>query len=199
MEEVERTRKTYGKIASKYQKEHSDIEEIGKYADSFISMVNGNVLDIGCGPGRDAHYFEENGLFATGIDITPEFLAMAKENSPSSDFISMDARHLSFTEGSFDGIWACASLLHLPKADFPNAIGEACRAMKDDGTLFLSLKKGSDEGYVGEENKRYFSYYSEDEITGILESNGFHVISLETEEKKDTWISIFAKKAKKHC
>ena len=191
MDELSRTRQTYGKIASQYGKDHSDIEEVAKYADFFVSNIEGNILDIGCGPGRDSRYFEENGLFSIGIDITPEFIAMAKENSPGSEFSQMDARYLAFPEGRFDGVWACASLLHLPREDMPMAIGEAYRALKDGGLLFVSLKEGSGERYVGE---RYFSYYSENEITGILEDAGFTIVSVEKEKKKDDWISVFAKK-----
>ncbi|MBI5355633.1 MAG: class I SAM-dependent methyltransferase [Candidatus Aenigmarchaeota archaeon] len=191
MDEISKTRETYGKIASQYGKEHSDIEEVAKYADFFVSSVKGNILDIGCGPGRDSRYFGENGLFPIGIDITPEFISMAKENSPLSEFVSMDARYLAFPEGRFDGVWACASLLHLPREDMPMAIGEVYRVLKDDGLLFVSLKEGSGEKYVGE---RYFSYYSESEITGILEDAGFTIVSIEAEKKKDNWISVFAKK-----
>ncbi|MBI2598308.1 MAG: class I SAM-dependent methyltransferase, partial [Candidatus Diapherotrites archaeon] len=72
-----------------------------------IVKENGHakILDIGCGPGRDAKYFSEQGLDVTGIDLTSNFVKMASKNVPNATFKHMDMRSLDFPEDTFDGIW----------------------------------------------------------------------------------------------
>ena len=120
---VAKTIKTYEELAEDYYKTHFDINEIKNIADFFIQNLKGQkILDIGCGPGRDAKYFSENGLEVTGIDLTSNFVKMASQNVPNAKFIQMDMRNLDFAENTFDGIWACASFLHIPKEDAKNTL-----------------------------------------------------------------------------
>src|SRR3990170_4876613 len=71
------------------------------------------VLDAGCGPGRDSKYFCSAGHDITGIDLSSKFIQMARQAVPKATFTLMDLRKITFPDQSFDGIWACASLLHL--------------------------------------------------------------------------------------
>src|SRR3989339_2094278 len=92
---VARTIQTYEQTAANYHKTHFDINEIKDIADFFIQNLKGQkILDIGCGPGRDAKYFLEHGLDVTGIDLTSNFVKLATQNVPSASFKQMDMRNL---------------------------------------------------------------------------------------------------------
>lgn len=115
---VAKTIQTYEETAEGYYKTHFDINEIKNITDFFIQNLKGaKILDIGCGPGRDAKYFYEHDLKVIGIDLTSNFVKMASKNVPNAKFIQMDMRKLDFPENTFDGIWACASFPHIPKKE----------------------------------------------------------------------------------
>ncbi|MEW6231808.1 MAG: methyltransferase domain-containing protein, partial [Chloroflexota bacterium] len=128
---VAKTIKTYEETAEDYYKTHFDINEVKNIADFFIQNLKGQkILDIGCGPGRDAKYFSEHGLKVTGADLTSNFVKMASQNVPNAKFVQMDMRNLGFPENTFDGIWACASFLHVPKCiirPMPTSDSDGCR------------------------------------------------------------------------
>lgn len=85
---VAKTIKTYEELAEDYYKTHFDINKIKTISDFFIQNLKGKkILDIGCGPGRDAKYFSEQGLEVTGIDLTSNFVKMASKNVPNAKFI----------------------------------------------------------------------------------------------------------------
>jgi len=102
---VAKTIRTYEALAEEYYKTHSDINDIKEFADDFIQRMNGRgVLDVGCGPGRDAKYFSEHNLEVTGIDLASNFIQIASQHAPKARFIQMDMRSLDFPEKAFDGI-----------------------------------------------------------------------------------------------
>ena len=108
----------YSKSAEEYKRLRSDLtrdEDNRKY---FIEHVQGKkILDVWCAHGRDVGEFYRKWMIVTWIDLTPEFIAMAKRDYPKTDLYVMDMRDLDFGNESFDGIRSCASLLHLPKND----------------------------------------------------------------------------------
>jgi len=191
MDVVEKTIDTYEEYAEEYSKLHP-IDKIKNLLDFFTEHLNGNkVLDVGCGPGRDAKYFSEHNLDVTGIDLTSKFIEMASQNAPNAKIIQMDMRYLDFPYSTFDGIWACASFLHLPKYDAENTLRRFRRVLKPNGLLYIGVKQGEGEYFVGD---RYFSFYKLDEFRDLLESCNFKVINTIIEEKKDTWINMYAVK-----
>ena len=146
---VAKTIKTYEELAEDYYKTHFDINEIKNIADFFIQNLKGQkILNIGCGPGRDAKYFSEHSLEVTGIDLTSNFVKMASQNVPNAKFIQMDMRNLDFPENTFDGIWACASFLHVPKEDAKNTLLGFRKILKPTGLIYLSVKQGNEEKFV---------------------------------------------------
>lgn len=92
--------------------------------DKFISLIpkTGVVLDAGCGPGRDSEYFFQRGLSVTGVDLSKKLLEIAKNRVPQVKFLKQDLRKLKFPSNHFDGIWACASLLHLKREEIPTVL-----------------------------------------------------------------------------
>lgn len=122
--------------------------------DRFLSRVNpgGMILDAGCGSGRDAQAFLGRGFRVAAFDASPELARMAAEHTR----IDVAVRRFSDVreESCYDGIWACASLLHLPQRDIPPALARLWAALKPGGTFYLSFKLGDGERV---QNGRHFT------------------------------------------
>jgi ubiquinone/menaquinone biosynthesis C-methylase UbiE len=194
---VAKTIQTYEEFAEDYYNTHFDINEIKNIADFFIQNLKGQkILDVGCGPGRDAKYFSEHGLDVIGIDLTSNFVKMASKNVPNAKFIQMDMRNLNFSENSFDGIWACASFLHIPKNEAKNTLLGFERVLKPNGFLYISVKQGTEEKFVKKEEYRgkikFFAFYTEEEFKNLIKSCNFKILKVIIDKKKDTWINVFA-------
>jgi predicted cytidylate kinase len=195
-EAVRATIQSYELDADQFHREHSDINAVKNHADRFLEMVPGKrILDAGCGPGRDAAYFAGKGYDVTGIDMTAAFVDIAKASVPQAKFLCTDMRKLSFADGSFDGIWACASLLHVPKKDASKTLLGFWRVLSPKGIMFIAVKAGADQGFrEGGENERarFYAYYGEDEIRKLVGSSGFKVLDVVVEQKRRQWINVFA-------
>ncbi len=203
MNSKQRTTETYDKIASGYSAGHFAHFWIEEF-DFYKSIIHGKkVIDLGCGAGRDATVFVENGFDYTGIDASEGMLKVARGRVPKGRFQTMDFSKTIFHDGEFDGFWAAASFLHIPKKDVPEVLQEAKRITKNGGVGFISVKErnGMDEGMI-DENKyggisRYFSFYTQDEFKNLLEQNGFSVVKMSThiedDERKTNWLCYFVK------
>lgn len=123
-----------------------------------------NILDFGCGSGRDTRFFLENGYSVDAIDGSAKLCRLASKNT------GINIRHMSFSElneiEKYDGIWACASILHLPKEELKIVLKKMIRATKNDGVIYASFKYGGFEGYRGE---RYYTDFTEESINLLLE------------------------------
>ena len=114
------------------------------------------LLDLGCGPGRDLKTFSALGHRAIGLDGSAEFAAMARAYS-GCDVWHQDFLHLDLPPASFDGVFANASLFHVPSAALPDVLAALYGALKPGGVLFSSNPRGhNEEGWNG---PRYGSYY----------------------------------------
>ena len=102
------------------------------------------ILDFGCGPGRDLKVFTELGHIAIGLEGAPRFVEMARSHTGCEvwhqDFLGLDLPH-----EYFDGIFANASLFHVPGSELPRVLTELCNTLKPGGVLFSSNPRGSDE------------------------------------------------------
>ena len=103
----------------------------------------GRLLDVGCGSGRDAKAFAQKGFSVDAFDASPELAKLAaaftEQHVEVMSFTDFDRHHL------YDGIWACASLLHVPEADLPQVLQRLWRGLKPDGVLYISFKHGTGE------------------------------------------------------
>lgn len=107
------------------------------------------ILDFGCGPGRDLAAFRALGHEPIGLEGTPSFARMAREHS-GCEVWEQDFLKLDLPAGHFDGIFANASLFHVPSAELPRVLGELQAALKPEGVLFASNPRGNnDEGWSG--------------------------------------------------
>jgi ubiquinone/menaquinone biosynthesis C-methylase UbiE len=200
---TEITRESYGQIAPTYAQVSADMSETlillaKKCVDLLESSFgpNANVLDIGCGPGRDMAWFESHNINVTGVDYTQAMLEIARTKVRGS-LVQADMRKLPFEAGSVDGIWCNASLLHLPKTDSPTALLEFQRVLKPAGILFLAVQEGEGEHletreWYGE-HQRFFARYSLPEMTGLLEAAGFEILEY---DPSSSWLRFLARVAK---
>ncbi|WP_435609039.1 class I SAM-dependent methyltransferase [Pseudomonas knackmussii] len=128
------------------------------------------ILDIGCGPGRDLRTFKALGHEPVGLDGCPDFVEMARSESHCEvwlqDFLALD-----LPPARFDGIYANASLFHIPLQELPRVLGQLHAALKPNGVLFSSNPRGNNsEGWNG---PRYGSYHDWEHWKSLLESAGF--------------------------
>ncbi len=132
--------------------------------DRFINRLKGRqVLDFGCGSGRDTKYFLDAGLLVTATDGSEELCRIA------SEYTGIRVRHMLFQEleeqDRYDGIWACSSILHLPKVDLKTVFEKMAAALKENGVIYTSFKYGK---FEGERNGRYFTDFTEDSFAEFI-------------------------------
>ena len=131
-----------------------------------------DILDFGCGPGRDLAHFKKLGHRVTGLDGCDEFCEMARE-ATSCEVLQQDFLQLSLPEKSFDGVFANASLFHIPSTELLRVLRQLNAALRDGGILFSSNPRGEGEGWNGER----FGFYLEFEAyQDLLLQAGFKVV-----------------------
>ena len=196
---VAETIREYEEKAEEYSKTRLTImPNVKELADFFIKQLKGKrILDVGCGNGRDTLYFTEKGLKVTGIDTVPAFIKIAKSRMPHVEFKLMDMRKLEFPDNSFDGLWASASLLHIPKAEAKKTLEGFKRVLKPSGVMFIGVKQGEGERFVQEDNmERFFAYYSKKELEKLIKEIGFKILKTVILQSGDAiWIRTVATKA----
>ncbi|MCI7402271.1 MAG: class I SAM-dependent methyltransferase [Christensenella sp.] len=159
----------------------------------FLKYFSGkSILDVGFGSARDMLHFQSLGYIVFGVDPTPEFCDNAKRYgfsaicSPIEEYTS---------QIKFDGIWACASLLHC--VNLKVAFKSCYDLLNDGGILYASLKYGD---FVGEKNGRFFHYMNEEILNSILKELDFSLIekTITFDVRKDRadekWINIVLQK-----
>lgn len=125
--------------------------------------AGGRLLDLGCGSGRDSAYFASQGFAVTAVDGSEAICRRVREHYgiPAQCIRFED---LDFTE-EFDAIWACASLLHVPKRQMPHVLERVSAALKPGGVAYLSFKYGPAERV---EQGRFFNDYTEADLPALL-------------------------------
>lgn len=128
------------------------------------------ILDFGCGPGRDLAAFTKLGHVAIGLDGSSRFVEMARAHSGCEVWLQ-DFLALRLPPAHFDGIFANATLFHVPSQELPRVLGELRDALKPRGVLFSSNPRGQNqEGWSGQ---RYGAYHDLDNWRRLLTGAGF--------------------------
>ena len=148
------------------------------------------VLDAGCGGGRDLAAFSAAGFSGVGLDISPRLAAIAQHYSGCRVSVG-DVRDPPFENGSFHGIWAAASLLHLAREDVEPALKRLQRLLVPGGHLFASVKAGTGEEYASD--GRRFTYFQPEEWRALLAASGFVAIDVAWDQENPSWIQSFAR------
>lgn len=191
MDEVTRTTDVYERESDDYVEKYRAESIAARFGHEFTEGLDGDrVLDVGCGPGVDAETFVDDGYDVVGLDRTPSFLDAGRRAVPEASFVRGDMRRLPFADDAFDGVWGCASFLHVPRDEAPATLREFRRVLGDGGVLHLSVKRGEESGF--EADGRYFETYLPGELRAILDDAGFGAVDL---SEGEGWIRAVAESA----
>lgn len=155
------------------------------------------VLDVGCGPGRDVAWLTEQGFRAVGLDVARAMLLQGRARGVTAPLVQADMRHLPFADGSFQGIWACASLLHIPHRQVAGVLRELRRVL--NGHIYLSVKRGAGSAWVADESghRRLFVYHRPAALRRLVERCGFQVLrcreSSDLAGRRRPWIELWGR------
>jgi SAM-dependent methyltransferase len=187
----------YNKYAAKEFEETVNQDMSGIMKEFLDLLKEGDtILDLGCGSGRDSLSFYELGYDVTPLDASEEMCKLAEIHT-GLEVLQMTFEQIDF-DNVFDGIWACASLLHTPKKELSDILTKIARALNDKGILYMSFKLGDFEGFRG---KRYFCDLTADSMTELLRDNRrFEIVKLwETEDVRSghsdvKWLNVLVRK-----
>jgi 2-polyprenyl-3-methyl-5-hydroxy-6-metoxy-1,4-benzoquinol methylase len=172
--------------------------DLAEIRDRFTALLapGATVCDAGCGSGREAKAFAQQGFRVTAFDACAALVALAREHT------GIPVRHLAFQDldyhQAFDGIWCCACLLHVPEAEEQTVFGKLAEALKPGGVWFLSYRRGTGEGHDGE---RFFRYHTADTLRAALARQpGLEILDLwESPDQRpghsEIWLDGLVRKA----
>ena len=154
------------------------------------------MLDAGCGPGRDSRAFLAKGYDVTAFDASETMVRLASKR------IGLPVLRLSFQEvgfeETFDGVWACASLLHVPRREVPSVLCRLTRSLKPDGLLYASFRYGREETVRG---SRLFTDYTEDTFREMLQdvrelrlARLWETVDARPERADTLWLNVFLRR-----
>jgi SAM-dependent methyltransferase len=185
MEDRDGYQSSYDQVADDYARllfdelQHKPLDR--ELLDRFAASVRdaGPACDMGCGPGHVARYLHEQGASVCGVDLSPEMVKRARELNPGVEFHQGDMMALDVPDGTWAGIAAFYSIIHISRGDLPRALGELRRALRPGGLLLLAFHIGSDtlhlDEWWGHEVCVDFFFFLPDEMASALRSAGFEV------------------------
>ncbi len=151
--------------------------DVSQNIEALLRHIRGSapftILDFGCGPGRDLRAFTRLGHQAIGLDGAESFVAMARVDS-GCEVWHQDFLQLDLPADRFDGIFANASLFHVPRQELPRVLRQLRAALKPGGVLFSSNPRGeNDEGWNG---NRYGAWHDYQSWKALVENAGFEAL-----------------------
>jgi ubiquinone/menaquinone biosynthesis C-methylase UbiE len=199
----------FDKHAKMYQEKFMDVSVYQESLDFFLRHLkhnNGSILEIACGPGNvTKNLLDKNPtLKILATDLSPNMLALAKENNPSADFKLMDGRSVALLKKKFAGIVCGFFLPYLSKEETLWFIKDVASVLEEGGLLYLSTmeddyhKSGFEKGSSGDEI--FIHYHEFEDLSEMLNINQFKILnvwrhhSLLTNRKKVTDLVIVAEK-----
>ncbi len=189
----------YDKNAEQYADKTKGIDASELYR-PFLSYLKAGslILDAGCGSGRDANHFARLGFSVIGIDASSEMVSIARRNT-GLDIQQMRFEEMEF-EKKFDGVWALASLLHVPKFQMKDVITRLGRSLIPNGVMSVSLKYGTGEAKL---DGRMFNFYDEETFRLLINDQCDFEIEkiwltndLREGRKNEKWLNAVLKKQK---
>lgn len=172
MADIDKTLKYYNENAQSFASGTVSVK-FTEVQDKFLEKLNPDayILDFGCGAGRDTKYFLSRGYQIDAIDGSEQLCRIA------SKYTGIKVRQMLFQEldekEKYDGIWACASILHLPKKQLREVLENMYAALKSEGWIYTSFKYGK---FEGERNGRYFTDFTTDTFKEFIhDMHGFKI------------------------
>ena len=167
------TLEEYDRMAEAYRYGTAD-HDVSQNIAALLEAIEGDtpyaILDLGCGPGRDLRAFTALGHDATGLDGAAELVALARA-ATDCPVLHQDFLALDLPPAHFDGIFANASLFHVPSSQIARVLAELAASLKPGGVLFCSNPRGDNqEGWVG---GRYGCFYDLETWRALVTGAGF--------------------------
>ncbi len=166
--------------------------------DKFLHLLppTASILDFGCGSGRDTKYFLSAGMQVDAIDGSEELCKLA------SKYTGIPVKQMLFEEldvkAQYDGIWACSSILHLPKDELKDVLRKMLAALKEHGIIYTSFKYGT---FEGERNGRFFTDFTEEtfqkfvkDIAGIQIEKVWITGDIRPGRGEERWLNLILRK-----
>lgn len=187
----------YNKNAKNYFENTVELN-LKETLDKFIECLpdNAEILDLGCGSGRDSLYFIKKGFSVTAIDGSKELSKLA------SIYIGQEVLQMQFSELDFDevfdGVWACASLLHNTETELDDVLKRIVKSLKPGGILYMSYKYGE---FSGVRNERYFIDFRTKEMKKLISKYNNLIITdiwkssdVRKDKNDEIWLNVIIKK-----
>jgi ubiquinone/menaquinone biosynthesis C-methylase UbiE len=202
------TIRAYDAGAVRYAEHSRDRTGLARLRDGLLTLLppQPRILDLGSGPGHDGALLAASGASVVALDPAEGLLLEARRYPAiASRLVRGDAGNLPFATASFDGIWSCASLLHVAHADTALALAEAFRVLKPGGVAFFSMSEGNLHGPVlvsdlGLAARTYY-YHEAASWAGLLAHAGFEIAAHTVNRSAGNfnpgstgWIETFARK-----
>ena len=187
----------------KYYKEHTqefidstincDMSDVYGFFENHLHS-KGTILDIGFGSGRDMLYFKSKGYEIYGIDPEENFVKHAKKMGLDNVF-ALKVEDISF-DNKFDGIWACASLLHICSENLKNVFVKCQKALKQNGIIYVSFKYGN---FEGKRAGRYYLDLTEETIKNYCKDTKLEIVDIKITDdvradRHEKWLNVILKK-----
>ncbi len=185
MTDAFQTQSSYDAVAEEYARQiydelkdkPLDRELLARFARS--TAGKGSVCDIGCGPGQVAQFIHDLGVDASGLDLSPGMVEIAKRLNPGMTFQQGDMRKLPFDDNSLAGLTAFYSIIHIPREDVTDVLRELRRVLQPGGLLFMAFHKGDHIIHLDDWWEKPvsvdFTFFLPDEMTSYLREAGFQV------------------------
>jgi SAM-dependent methyltransferase len=188
----------YDTIANQYAARHVNPNL------SFVDLIEAftarlpaqaRVADLGCGPGHDGAQFRAAGHHVVGLDRSTGMLAVAAR-ALGGQVARADLRRLPCADASLDGVWCCASLLHVPQDQTMLVLRELRRVLRPEGTLALVTALGNGSVFepvpYAPDVRRWYFYRQPGELTAQLAQAGLTVLSTAQEQANRHWLKLLA-------
>jgi 2-polyprenyl-3-methyl-5-hydroxy-6-metoxy-1,4-benzoquinol methylase len=208
--DTDKLKDTYNKIAESWHKDHESDNWWQAGTDVFISYLKegARVLDVGCAGGTKSKYLSDRGLKVVGVDFSENLIAIAKKEVPEAQFQVMDIHDVDKLQGSFDGIFMQAVLLHIPRKEIQGILQKAVAKLNAGGYVYIAVKEKIEGGVeeevkidndYGYEYERFFSYFSLDDFKEYFKNVGLELVYKDVmppnrTARKSNWMQVIGKK-----